>query len=52
MVIVYWLYFHRMFVKIGMGECGDRECLSKVFVEEDVAIANVACIEQVKAGLL
>ena len=47
MVIVYWLNFHRMFVKVGMGKCGDGKCLSKVFVEEDIAVVNVACVEKV-----
>jgi len=26
--------------------------LSEVFVEEDVTVVNVACVEKVKAGLL
>ena len=52
MVVVYGLDFHWRFVKIGMGKCGDRECMSEKLVEEDVAIVDVTGVEQVKAGLL
>ena len=52
MVIVDWLNFNRVFVKIGMSKCGDGECGSVLFVEQDVAVVNVSCVEEVKAGLL
>ena len=52
MVIVDWLNFNRVFVKIGMSKCGDGECGSVLFVEQDVAVVNVSCVEEVEAGLL
>ena len=41
------MHFHRMFIKIGMGKCGDGKCLSEVFVEQDVAVVDVSCVEEV-----
>ena len=52
MVVVDWLSFNWVFVKIGMGKCGDGECGSVLFVEQDVAVVNVSCVEEVEAGLL
>ena len=26
MVVVHWLYFDWVFIKIGVGQCGDGEC--------------------------
>ena len=52
MVVVDWLNFNRVFVKIGMRKCGDGECGSVLFVKQDVAVVHVTCVEEVEAGLL